>query len=152
MVIVYTPTFCVRGEFGYSISHSELSLQWRHNGHDSVSNHQPHNCLLNRLFKAQKTSEKTSEVCVTGLCAGNSPVTDDFPAQMASNAEKIFIWWRHHGKGRTTPYLAGKLWGVLCKCLGKWHVNTLKPRQNGRNFAGEFFQTHFLRRKYLNFN
>ena len=26
------------------------SLQWRHNDHDSVSNHQPHGCLLNRLF------------------------------------------------------------------------------------------------------
>ena len=26
------------------------SLQWRHNGHDSVSNHQPHDCLLNYLF------------------------------------------------------------------------------------------------------
>ena len=25
------------------------SLQWRHNGHDSVSNHQPHDCLLNRV-------------------------------------------------------------------------------------------------------
>ena len=26
------------------------TLQWRHNDHDSVSNHQPHDCLLNRLF------------------------------------------------------------------------------------------------------
>ena len=25
-------------------------LWWRHNGHDCVSNHQPHHCLLNRLF------------------------------------------------------------------------------------------------------
>ena len=25
-------------------------LQWRHNGCDGVSNHQPHDCLLNRLF------------------------------------------------------------------------------------------------------
>ena len=25
-------------------------LRWRHNEHDSVSNHQPHDCLLNRLF------------------------------------------------------------------------------------------------------
>ena len=24
-------------------------LQWRHNGRDGVSNHQPHHCLLNRL-------------------------------------------------------------------------------------------------------
>ena len=28
-------------------------LQWRHNERDGVSNHQPHECLLNRLFKAQ---------------------------------------------------------------------------------------------------
>ena len=26
----------------------------------------------------------------------NSPVTGEFPAQMASNAENVFIWWRHH--------------------------------------------------------
>ena len=29
------------------------ALQWHHNVHDGVSNHQPHDCLLNRLFKAQ---------------------------------------------------------------------------------------------------
>ena len=27
-----------------------LSLQWRQNERDDVSNHQPHDCLLNRLF------------------------------------------------------------------------------------------------------
>ena len=27
---------------------------------------------------------------------GNSPVTGEFPAQMASNAENISISWRHH--------------------------------------------------------
>ena len=25
-----------------------------------------------------------------------SPVTGEFPAQMASNAENLSIWWRHH--------------------------------------------------------
>ena len=30
-----------------------MTLQWRHNEHDGVSNHQPHDYLLNRLFKAQ---------------------------------------------------------------------------------------------------
>ena len=44
------------------------ALQWRHNGHDGVSNHQPHHCLLNRLFGCR--SKKTSELCVTGLCVG----------------------------------------------------------------------------------
>ena len=26
----------------------------------------------------------------------NSPVTSEFPIQMASNAENVSIWWRHH--------------------------------------------------------
>ena len=71
-----------------------LPLQWRQNGHDSVSNHQPHDCLLNRLFRLR--SKKTSKLRVTGLCAGNSPGTGEFPAQMASYAENVSIWWRHH--------------------------------------------------------
>ena len=33
-------------------------LQWRHNEHDGVSNHQPHDCLLNRSFKAQIKENK----------------------------------------------------------------------------------------------
>ena len=70
------------------------SLQWRHNGHDSVSNHQPHDCLLNRLFR--RRSKKASKLRVTGLCAGNSPGTGEFPAQMASYAENVSIWWHHH--------------------------------------------------------
>ena len=61
------------------------ALQWRHNGRDCVLNHQPHDCLLNRLFRLR--SKKTSELRVTGLCEGNSPGTGDFPAEMASNAE-----------------------------------------------------------------
>ena len=69
-------------------------LQWRHNGRDSLSNHQPHDCLLNRL--SRRRSKKTSKVRVTGLCVGNSPVIGEFPAQMASNAENHSIWWRHH--------------------------------------------------------
>ena len=69
-------------------------LQWRHNGRDSVSNHQPHDCLLNRLVRGR--SKKTSTLPVTGLCVGNSPVTGEFPTQMASNAENASIWWRHH--------------------------------------------------------
>ena len=34
---------------------------------------------------------------VTCICKGNSPGTGEFPAQMASNTENVFIWWRHHG-------------------------------------------------------
>ena len=35
---------------------------------------------------------------VTGLWEGNPPVTGRFPLQMASNAENVFIWWRHHAE------------------------------------------------------
>ena len=75
-------------------NHRFISLQWSHNGRDSVSNYQPHHCLLNRLFR--RWSKKTSKLRVTGLCAGNSPETGEFPVQMASNAENVSIWWRHH--------------------------------------------------------
>ena len=50
---------------------SNSSLRWRHNDHDGVSNHQPHGCLLNRLFR--RRSKKTSKLRVTGHCARNSP-------------------------------------------------------------------------------
>ena len=40
-------------------------------------------------------SKKTSKLCVTGLCEENSPVTGEFPAQRATNAENVSIWWRH---------------------------------------------------------
>ena len=76
----------------FNVTHT--SLQWRHNGRVGVSNHQHRDCLLNRLFR--RRSKKTSKLRVTGLRAGISPVTGEFPAQMTSNAEKVSIWWRHH--------------------------------------------------------
>ena len=54
-----------------------ISLQWRHNGRNGISNHQSHHCLLNRLFT--RISKKTSKLRVTGLCAGNSPGTVNSP-------------------------------------------------------------------------
>ena len=53
--------------------------------------------------------KKTSKLRVTDLCVGNSPVTGEFPAQMASNAENVSIWWRHHVKAQTM-FIALKLY------------------------------------------
>ena len=78
----------------FQIDFLERTLQWRQNGRDSVSYHQPHDCLLNRLFK--RRSKKKSKLRVTGLCVGNSPVTGEFPAQMSSIAENVSIWWCYH--------------------------------------------------------
>ena len=94
-----------RGEFtGENYVHNVIQLtltrfsksmvQRFHNGRDGVSNHQPHHCLLNLLFR--RRSKTTSKLRVTGLCEGNSPLTGKFLAQMASNAENVCTWWHHH--------------------------------------------------------
>ena len=76
-------------------------LRWRHNEWGGVSNHQPKDCLLNHLSGCK--SKKTSKTRVTGLCAGNSPGTGEFPAQMVSCAETVSIWWRHHASNAYMP-------------------------------------------------
>ena len=55
-----------------------------------------------RLFAQpfiQEEIKENSMLRVTGFCASNSTVTGEFPAQMASYAENVSIWWRHHVKG-----------------------------------------------------
>ena len=37
-----------------------IALQWRHNGRDSVSNHQPHHCLLNDYSDADQRKHQSS--------------------------------------------------------------------------------------------
>ena len=79
------------------LHHMPFVLQWRYNERNGVLNHQHHECLLNRVFR--RRSKKTSKLRVTGVWEGNSPGTGEFPAQRASNAENVFVWWRHHGEG-----------------------------------------------------
>ena len=60
----------------YWTNTGNLRHKWRHDERHSVSNHQPHDCLLNCLFKAQ--IKGTSKLRVTGLCEGiphKGPVT-----------------------------------------------------------------------------
>ena len=88
-----TSTVCVVGmnisTIGiYCTQYHHKALQWRHNEHDGVLNHQRLDCLFNYLFR--RRSKKSSKLRVTGLCEGNSPVTGEFPAQGASNGEKCF--------------------------------------------------------------
>ena len=63
-----------------------------HNERDGVSNLQPDECLLNRLFKAQ-IIENIKALLHWPL---GGKFTGDFPAQMASNVENVSIWWRHN--------------------------------------------------------
>ena len=59
--------------------------------------------------------KKKSKLRVTGVCAENSSVIGEFPAQMASNADNVSISRRHHRhrcnscRGQTTLRL-GNFW------------------------------------------
>ena len=75
------------------------------------THHQPRDCLLNRLFRCRSKKyhiqvqiKKISKLRVIGLCAGNSPATGEFPAQMTSNAENVSIRRRHHGGTCISPH------------------------------------------------
>ena len=51
-----------RSRVPFSVTRSSWgsTLHWRHNGHDFVSNHQPHDCLLNRLFRRSQRKHQSS--------------------------------------------------------------------------------------------
>ena len=104
---------------------------------------------------------KLQSSVLLALCAGNSPVTGEFPAQRASNAENVSIWWRHHATDHNETWTVCVIFTVLyntheltrimslpnailkknviCKISAILSqpqcVNTLRPRQNSRNFA-----------------
>ena len=50
--------------------------------------------ILVDLFSPQRKHQSSASLTF----AWNSPMTGEFPAQMASDAENVFIWWRQHVK------------------------------------------------------
>ena len=122
------------------------SLEWRHHGHDGVSNHQPYGCLLNRLFGCR--SKRTSKLRVTGLCEGNSPLTGEFPAQRARNVENVSILWRHHVLNtHDRPHQ----WRVFSKYITPSCVNTQTGGGGGRiKNTYELLNLRVLKFSYVN--
>ena len=86
-----------------------IALQWRHNDHDGVSNHQPHGCLLKRLFR--RRSNKTSKLRVTGLCGGNSPGPVNFPHK-GPVTQKMFSFNRQSGEYSLCSTLMTMQWTI----------------------------------------
>ena len=72
---------------------------------------------------SRRRSQKTSKLCVAGLCAGNSPVTGEFPAQRVSNAENVSHWFSSNS---CTCYHAPSLFQIYnnnqqgCLRLSRW--------------------------------
>ena len=134
-------------------------LKWRHNERDGVSNHQPHDCLLNLLFrgKEKNNNNKKPQQNIKAprhwpLC-GDSPVTGEFPAEMASNAENVSIWWRHHGFLRCQQ---GHYEFLDFKMISRILVITLKSRKQHNTHIRKIrvnlaihSEQHFIRNWHL---
>ena len=103
-----------------------IPLRWRHNDHTGVSNHQPHGCLLNRLFRLR--SKKTSKLRVTGLCAGNSPGPVNSPHK-GPVTRKIFpfddVIMHGHIHGRSWKYLGHWYYSPPNWCQISWITQIL---------------------------
>ena len=89
---------CTKFEFGVWDNHNSDVIM-------SILNHPWLDSLLNHLFR--RRSKKTSKLRVTGLCAGNSLVSGEFPAQGSSNAESVSIWWCHYGSPESGDVIKG---------------------------------------------
>ena len=128
------------------------SLQWRHNGLDGVSNHHPHHCLLSHLFG--RRLKKTSKLRVTGLCAGNSPVTVNSPhkwpvtRKMFPFDENVSIWWRHHVTSVRPVTQVGLLVFFGCARLpGAGNIASIS--QSGPRFTNSFSISIQIRWKFF---
>ena len=110
------------------------ALQWRHNEHEGVSNHQPCDCLLNHSIR--RRSKKTSKLRVTGLCAGNSPVNSPHKGPVT---RKMFPFDDVIMRRCILAMLRGSTDGRTGIC-----INTLRPRQNGSCFADDTLGCIFL--------
>ena len=102
------------------------TLHWRQNERVGVSDHQPHHCFPNCLFRHR--SKKISKLRITGLCAGNSLLTGQFPAQRASNTKNVSIWRLHHDIYICREKLSlcyvdtPQFWSLLVFLSPGWHL------------------------------
>ena len=119
-----TKTIMINTKTKTTTTTTTTTLQWHHNGLDSVSNHQPHDCLLKRLFKrrSKKTSKvkKTSLVFVRGIHRRpmSSPHKGPVTRKMFPFDDVIMI----------TPTSLSYTYSVKCRVLSKLQPITSRLR------------------------
>ena len=100
-----------------------MALRRRHNGRDSVSKHQPHDCFLTNYSDADQRNHQSSAslAFVRGI--------HRVPAQMASNAENVSIWWRHHGYRLIMPVPVKQPWTLrIDETITKYIITKTRQR------------------------
>ena len=87
-----------------------ITLLWRPIGRNGVSNHQPCDCLPNRLFRRRLNKHQSSASwSLWGEFTGDRWI----PRTKVSNAENVSIWWRHY------EYFWCWAWNILRE-MGQW--------------------------------
>ena len=76
----------------------------------AMANQKPASRLFTQTFIQTQIKENIKAPRHWPLC-GNSPGTGEFSAQMASYAENVSIWWRHHESPNESQRLAGDMIG-----------------------------------------
>ena len=112
------------------------SLQWCHNEHNGVLNHQPHDCLFSRLFRrrSKKHQSSVSLAFVWGIHRWSVNSSHKWPVtrKMISFDDVIMLgivideylqWGEHakHVKGTISRRI-----GILCKARKRFNVDKLK--------------------------
>ena len=84
---------------------------------DDIMGAMPSQTPASRVF----TQSSASLAFVWGIL----PVTGEFPAQKASNAENVSIWWRHHGfyhNRQPDSVFGGQINNMTCDAAQNWNV------------------------------
>ena len=68
----------------------EYSLQWSHNEHDGISNHQPQLCIQAQIKENIKAPRHWP---LWGEFTGDRWI----PRTKGQYAENVSVWWRHYG-------------------------------------------------------
>ena len=110
MVVQYD---CESWEPCVDIELTIVVLQWRHNERDCIS---PAPLLFILPFVLAQVKENIEAPRHWPLWG---EFTGEFPAQKASNAENVSIWWRHHGSENDND-----LWFVLLMGVNKINIRS----------------------------
>ena len=84
--------------------------------------------VYSTVYSDTNQRKHQSKLRVTGLCAGNSPGTGEFPAQRASYAENVSIWWRHHASLQQLPGALGYPFPIVTSQWAPWRLKSPASR------------------------
>ena len=115
---------CQRGIWGQTLLWELVSLQWRHNGRDGVSDHQPYDCSLNCIFKEQikenfQSSASLASVREIHRWPVNSPRKGPVTRKMFP-FDDVIMWMENIFGSPNTRHLPGgivRVWVKTWSCL-----------------------------------